>query len=659
MKNAGKPVLLAISAATVAAVATASFLPDARLWGINHLAFFPLPLRVVLLALVAICFVPSFARLLLEGFLSVTTWLTRPGRNATMILLALGIVAVGVFWLLRMGTPLLGDGHLLAKSYTAAQNGNDELIPSSMANILKAERIAVGTTMLNHWTGRWAHQLTGASWVNGWRFLYCLLGGAFVLLLFSIVRSSGWTPTARLWLLTLPLFSAVMELFFGYVENYTPLTFFLMLYAASAVRVLQVRGSLLWPVLLLLLCIFLHVQALIFLPSLVFLVLWRTRKQREPFVESRLPWVLMGITALTVAVAWLTPLDRFLLPWIGAEGEQAVLTWGHMADILNEIFLVFPAIALFVGFYWLGARHVPWTRACAPPAARPQPSTAGARTRSGRNKPSADAAPVPWLQTRAEWLFFALVGCGSLFYLLFFHAAIGVARDWDLFSMIGFAMVPLAIITWNRYSQFVGGFQLHAHAVLIAPLLALTLVMGMAWVLLNHSVPQTTRRFEAILGWETARVAYGLEALAATYYDEGLPSDAVRIMERAIIVSPNKRLRALLGTYHFDAGNYERARELLVPEVERTPEDINIRIWLIRTLHKLEDYGAQEQVLRDGVRYHPDNSRFHLLLGELLLNRGQVDEGVEHLRMGRQGDMPEAARTQVDALIRKYGGGTP
>lgn len=198
MKNAGKPVLLAISAATVAAVATASFLPDARLWGINHLAFFPLPLRVVLLALVAICFVPSFARLLLEGFLSVTTWLTRPGRNATMILLALGIVAVGVFWLLRMGTPLLGDGHLLAKSYTAAQNGNDELIPSSMANILKAERIAVGTTMLNHWTGRWAHQLTGASWVNGWRFLYCLLGGAFVLLLFSIVRSSGWTPTARL-----------------------------------------------------------------------------------------------------------------------------------------------------------------------------------------------------------------------------------------------------------------------------------------------------------------------------------------------------------------------------------------------------------------------------------------------------------------------------
>ena len=180
-------------------------------------------------------------------------------------------------------------------------------------------------------------------------------------------------------------------------------------------------------------------------------------------------------------------------------------------------------------------------------------------------------------------------------------------------------------------------------------------MMGMSWVLLNHSVAQSAQRFEAILGWETARVAYGLEALAGTYYNEGRPRDAVRIMERAIVVSPNKRLRALLGTYHFDAGDYGRAREFLEPAVAHTPRDVNIRTWLLRTLHKLEDYEAQEQVLRDGVRYDPNNSRFHLLLGELLLNRGQVQEGVEHLRLGRQADMPPEARAQVDAMIRKYG----
>ena len=88
MKSAGKPVLLVLSAATVVLFGVASFLPDERLWGLNHLAFFAMPLRLALLALVAICFIPPFARLLLEGFLSATSWLTRPGRNTTITLLA-------------------------------------------------------------------------------------------------------------------------------------------------------------------------------------------------------------------------------------------------------------------------------------------------------------------------------------------------------------------------------------------------------------------------------------------------------------------------------------------------------------------------------------------------------------------------------------------
>ena len=97
MKSAGTPVLLALSVASVTLVGVASFLPEARLWGINHLAYFPLPLRVALLSLVVICFVPPFARILLEGFLSVSDALTRPGRNASLILVALSLVAIGGF----------------------------------------------------------------------------------------------------------------------------------------------------------------------------------------------------------------------------------------------------------------------------------------------------------------------------------------------------------------------------------------------------------------------------------------------------------------------------------------------------------------------------------------------------------------------------------
>ena len=366
--------------------------------------------------------------------------------------------------MLRMGTPLLGDGHLLAKSYTAAQEGNDQLIPSNMTNILKTERIAMGTTILNHWTGRLAHQVTGVSWLDGWRVLNCVLGGVFVLLLFLLMRSRGWTPITRLWLLMLVLFSPVMELFFGYVENYTPLTLFLMLYVASAVRALHRRGSLLWPVLTLLFSIFLHVQALIFLPSLVFLLVWRSLQQPEEFAEKRLPWILAAAMALSVGVAWVTPLRKFLLTWVSSDGGQAVLTLGHASDILNEILLVFPAIAVFGGFYWFGARHAPWLRPSAPTPKRVSSSSRSkGRPRREPKLPQVQPATVLWLQTRAECLFFGLATFGCLLYLLFFEAAIGVARDWDLFSMIVVALVPLAILTWNRYAEFVGGFQLHQH----------------------------------------------------------------------------------------------------------------------------------------------------------------------------------------------------
>ena len=44
--------------ATLALVAIASWLPGERLWGINHLAFYPTALRVVLLALAAALLLP-------------------------------------------------------------------------------------------------------------------------------------------------------------------------------------------------------------------------------------------------------------------------------------------------------------------------------------------------------------------------------------------------------------------------------------------------------------------------------------------------------------------------------------------------------------------------------------------------------------------------
>lgn len=665
MRRTGKAVMIALALASFALIAVATFLPNARLWGINHLSYFPSPLRLAFLGLVALCFLPAFARILVEGFLSIGQLLCRPRRQGVLLVLLLAVLSVAVFWGLRAGTSLLGDGHLLVRSYAAAQNGDRNLVISSTGSILHSERIAIGTSLLYLWSGKIAARFWGASWVDGMRFFNCLMGGIFVMVLLLVARSRSWHPTTRLWLLILVLFSAFMELFFGYTENYTPLMLCLLLYAVSGVRVLHSRGSLLWPLLAQLVAIFLHVQALVMVPSLVYLFFWRHSARPEAFVERRLPLILGVLMVFGLVVARFTPLAGFLLPWRAAAGGQAVLTLGHGLDVGNEILMLLPALLLFLGMAVLLGKETGWSRAlvAVPADSSSKANTGSRRASSSRSsRPRRASAPTtsaealtPWLQTRAEWQFFQLQAWGCLLYLVFFEAEIGVARDWDLFAMLGVPLIPMCLILWNRYIQGKDdGKSTSVDAVLMASMWALTVVLGMSWVLLNHSVPHTTRRFAAILSWETAKVPYGMEALAATYYDNGQVEQAVNAMQAAVQMTPNGRLRALLGTYLFDAGDYAGARQLLEEQLQGNPKDIKIRNWLIRTLYEQKDYRQQEAVLRDGLALHPQEARFHLLLGELLIRQGKVEAGVAELRQGRQGDMPAAARQHIDRLIQQY-----
>jgi tetratricopeptide (TPR) repeat protein len=665
MQGMGRTLPIVAAAAAFALVALASFFPDARLWGINHLSYFPSSLRWMFLVLIGLCFLPAFARPLVDGFLSIVQLLCRRDRKGMLLVLLLGLVAVGVFWGLRSGTFLLGDGHLLARSYSAAQSGDNTLVISNAKFILQSERIAMGTSLLYLWSGKIAESLWGASWVDGIRMFNCILGGIFVIILLGVARSSGWSPTTRLWLLVLVLFSAFMQLFFGYMENYTPLMLCLLLYAVAAVRALNYRGSLLWPLLAQFLAILLHVQAIVLLPSLVYLFSWRRTDHPETFVERRLPLILAAAMLVGLVVVRFTPLQHFLLTFLPEDGGQAVLTLGHGLDVANLLLLVLPAALLFLGLRWLLGRESGWLRAIRPldPASSARPehdSRRSSRSRRSRQSPTTTAShrpevPVHWLQTRAEWQFFQLQGWGCLLYLVFFEAAIGVARDWDLFAMIAVSLIPLSLILWNRYSQHTEAtIDGSRDAVFIAPMLALTLILGMSWTLLNHSVPHTTRRFEGILRWETAEVPYAMEALAATYYDNGRVGDAIRTMEAAVVLSPNARLRSLLGTYFYEAGNYARARQLLEEQLRRNPKDLKVRNWLVRTLRGQQDRQEQERVLRQGIALHPQETRLHLLLGEILMELDRGEEGLVELRLGLQGNMPDAARQHTNRMIRHY-----
>ena len=91
-----------------------AFLPDKRLWGINHLSFYPMPVRLALIALSGVCFVPAVGRWI-SGFcergaerLSVATPLSTVA--------GVGVVAFTTFVVFHASTLLLGDGMLTVNS---------------------------------------------------------------------------------------------------------------------------------------------------------------------------------------------------------------------------------------------------------------------------------------------------------------------------------------------------------------------------------------------------------------------------------------------------------------------------------------------------------------------------------------------------------------
>ena len=155
-------------AATFALFAAASFFPEKRLWGVNHLAFYPDPVRLVVLVVAGLFLVPPLA----SGTWRVIQWATRPyfrgvatGYNAIALT---GVASFAVFAAFRASTLLLGDGHFIINNFrNAVANGMG--IAAYFDLVASEERIYPATELLNYaasWTaGRFGASPVGGVWI--------------------------------------------------------------------------------------------------------------------------------------------------------------------------------------------------------------------------------------------------------------------------------------------------------------------------------------------------------------------------------------------------------------------------------------------------------------------------------------------------------------
>lgn len=627
------PLPLAALAATLALVAIASFMPERRLWGFNHLAFYPLYIRVPVLIVAALAFLPAVSRRVLDLLTRVAGCLTENKALGKAAAAAAAVLAAAVFWFLRSSTLLLGDARLVASNFEHAFDPDYVLIVSSPRIILSHEPIARGTSLLYHYAARFSREVVGAEAVQGIQAVNCLLGAALVFVLLRALNRGRMTAALAVWSIFLVLSSGAMQLYFGYVENYTPLLFFGSLYVLTAIGFIRRRDrNMMVPVLAcLILAVFMHIQGILLAPSFVFLVVWYSR----PNCNTGLSYITALVAGLTAAGALLlataTGYGRHFLPLFANDEIFGVLSPSHLADIASQILLVFPT-ALVACAIVLSSRR----------------RTAGPR--SAKTEASSPAGRREAYEGGAMLHFMLLILIPCMIFLLVFKPDLGMARDWDLFAIAALGLIPPGLLHIGRALGRGKGNEVR---MLTAPALVLSIALAAAWIGINSDRDRSARRFEAILEYDLTRAPYAFEVLAQHYRNGGDLDRAIDTMERGIARSYNTRLMALAADLYEERGKPDDAIRLRLEVLGKQPRYEGTRRDLVLQLHRLGRYDELLEIAREGTEFHYEKPIYHYFYGKALINAERIEEAIEQLIICRSQRPGPDVTADIDRMLAR------
>lgn len=634
--------MVTATALSVAIVIGSSFFPAVRLWGINHLAFIPATVRFILIGVLLAAFVPPVSRALYHGALAASDRIERMRRSsgAVVVLVAFAIFSVGVFHACRSATLLLGDGQLITQSFEAAVEGHPNVIMRSAHAIVTEEHIAPGATLLYYGAIKLMAPFKRPP-LTSMRLLNCVLGGIFIFVFMKAASSRVIGRETRVWLLVLGLFSTSLLMFYGYIENYTTPLLLLSIYVILSFRALHRRVSP-WLAMVALVCaIYAHIQCILFIPSFAFLLLWtRYRSHRALLVRRWMP--VFSATAFigVVGLAAVPAIRHFYVPISFSNDRYALLSPSHLADIANEALMLLPILPLVLAMGWAGRRA----------------ERAGGR--DPLRDPKAVKDPSVWFSHPAEWQFAGTALFPCALYMVFFHSEIGMARDWDLFTMTSVAVVPLVLLALNRYLRTTGAGP-STMASFATPALLAVMVTGASWVAVNASLPRTVNRFQTILTYDKTHAPYAWENLAILQHDRGELKASIASLEKAVAISHNPRQITRLAVYIDEDGRTDEAIAMLDKVLEKRPEFSKARFRLVLFLQKKGDWARVLDVSRDGIKYSPGDAVYHFFYGESLLRAGRTEEGLAVFRECEKLDLPAQAKAYIEQTLQKAGKASP
>jgi len=331
---------------------------------------------------------------------------------------------------------------------------------------------------------------------------------------------------------------------------------------------------------------------------------------------------------------------KFYVPLGFSNDTYALLSPNHLVDIINELFILLPILPVVVTMAWIGR------------------DAERATGRKPARDPQAVKTPTEWFSHPAEWQFVTTILIPCAFYILFFHPEIGMARDWDLFTMSTAALVPFVLLVLNRYLRATG-LPNDRVARFAVPSLAIVLVSSAAWVGVNASTERTIARFQNILTYDRTHAAYAWENLAMLQHDRKELAAAIVTMRIAYDHSHNPRQGARLAVYLDEAGQRPEAKQIIEKILEKRPDYSVARFRLLIFLEKEDDWSRIMEVARDGVKYNPDEGIYYFFYGESLMRAGDYTNGLEMFRQAAKYKLPDGITQHIEATLKTYGSQSP
>jgi len=566
--------------------AVASFFPKERLWGLNQLAYVSLIPRWIIIIFALLILVPRVNRIFYNVFAGFFNLVEKNLRSINRYYKYLFFSLGGIipFWIFQSQTPLLGDGYLRG------------------GEIMKGAKFSV-TEPLDFYLHALAYRFLKLDGYQTYTLISCLAGALFIFLALWLSHLLGKENQEKVLASVILVSMGSIQLFFGYVESYTLVYVGIMAYFLFSLWFLEGRCSLIFPSLTLLFSICLHLSAVYLLPSLIYLHLANSQKNKMQFSFKKILNVAFILLLVGVGFVILvnknpnpTSVTSYFISLAGEENDPYSLFSGaHLADMINEQLLLSPigmvlwAVVIFC------------------------------------------AIKINFKERVVT--FFMIVTLFSFMFAFLMDPKLGYARDWDLFSSTGLGYTLLGIYLLFSYFREAKIKKLNY---VIMALASTALFSTLPWIYVNAQQDKAMERFKALMDVDVERSAYGHEILALYYRDRELVNEEMEQWKKALSVLEIERYAGSLGMSCIKLRRYQEAIAAFKKAVQLNPNSAESYNNLGISFYYLGQYEEARKHYQMSIKVDSNYFRAYSNLGILLGEMGHYQESLEILESAIQ-----------------------